>query len=185
MLERHALSKIHPAVTAAEKEFDDILIAFWKVYLARRDGETQLKYKLIANEPSIRRAIQTGQWGGGPRVGTNTQERKSLESLPRRQGGIAGVARRGHGGDAGRIRVHHGAFGLRQVDAFASDRWTGAGNARKGVAGRERPHGFERLRQDAAASAQSWIRLSKIQSAAHPGRLSQHRSGAAYSREWF
>src|SRR5882762_4176666 len=69
--------------------------------------------------------------------GADTQDRESVEALPRGQGGSAGLARREFRGAAWRIGCGDGAFGMRQVFSAVCDRRPGASFAWQGFGRRE------------------------------------------------
>src|SRR6202011_2694616 len=94
------------------------------------------------NTNTCRRAVFPGK----KERGADTQDGKSMETLPCRQGGGAGPARREFRGAARRIRGGHGSFGLRKIfPALRHWRFV-SGVSRESPCGRQRFGFLERRR---------------------------------------
>src|SRR6267378_6332525 len=78
---------------------------------AKREGRLGTDGNRSYNTGTCRRTIFPGK----KERGADTQDRKSVETLPRGQGGCAGIAWCEFRSAAGRIRGGHGSFGLRKI----------------------------------------------------------------------
>src|SRR5260370_1680464 len=141
------LGASYPALLASRKDAVDALSYHYDSKNRARDAERSQRKRsreeraakqaewLVTNgnRSYNTRTCRRADFPGKKERGADTQNRKLVEALPRREGRSPGNARREFLGAAWRIGCRDGAFRLRQVLAAVRDRRPGASFPRQGA----------------------------------------------------